>query len=135
MSGGSKTLLVFLLIPFLMGLGHDVYYNYFSNPEKIEQSKSLGIDPSTFRATDMGWVFIEYAPNGFRSLRSATPDVIWKNGIDPILRLPTMVVGLLPFAIALLIIFLNNFLSHNSYTPNSKAYMQGKSSKTNYNRR
>lgn len=135
MSSGSKTLLIILLIPFLAGLGHDIYYNYLSSQDKITQSKNMDIDPSKFKATDAGWVFIQYAPNAFQSLRNTAPKAIWQTGIDPILRLPTMLVGLIPFLIAFVIILLNKFLSHNSSIPNSKAYMQGKANKATYKRR
>lgn len=137
MSSGSKTLLILLLIPFLMSVGHDVYYNYFSSKDKIEQSKNLNIDPTKFKATDAGWVFIQYAPNAFQGLRKATPKPVWSNGIDPILRLPTMVVGLIPFLIAFTIIMLNKFLNHNMSAPSSKSYMQDrdKTNKSTYKRR
>ncbi|NCO03807.1 MAG: hypothetical protein GW903_06415 [Alphaproteobacteria bacterium] len=135
MSSGSKTLLIILLIPFLMGVAHDVYYNYFSSQDKIIQSKNLNIDPAKFKITDAGWVFIQYAPNTFQGLRSAAPQSVWRNGIDPILRLPTMVVGLIPFLIAFVIILLNKFLSHNMSVSHTKTYMQGKTNKSTYKRR
>lgn len=135
MSDGSKLLLFILLIPFFLAMGHDVYYNYFSNPKKIEKSTTIGVDPAEFRATDMGWVVIEYSPGTFKAIKHGSPEFVWKNIIDPIFRLPTMVVGLIPFCIGLLITMLNGFLGQSAFQSSSKDYMQGKGFKSSYKRR
>ena len=100
MPDGAKTLLIILLIPFLLSVGHDIYINYFSDDEKIREVKALRIDPQKFLISDAGWVWNEYAP----SIMSSTRDMIqptstWRDKIDPILQLPTMVVGIIPWAI------------------------------------
>ena len=99
MPDGAKTLLVVLLIPFLMGLGHDIYFNYFADDEKIKAVKSLRIDPEKFLISDMGWVWNEYAPNGMQMARDSIEPATWTSYIDPVLQLPTMIVGLIPFII------------------------------------
>ena len=102
MSGGVKTFLVILLIPFLAGAGHDVYLNYFSNDEKIKQAKRLQINPEDFLASDLGWVWGNYHPASMEMARGAVEPEIWQSNVDPILQLPAMVVGLIPFALGVI---------------------------------
>ena len=102
MPDGAKTILVILLIPFLLGLGHDIYFNYFSNDEKVQEIKALRFNPDKFLISDAGWVFNEYAPNFMQSLRDSAEPQTWRKRIDPILQLPTMIVGLIPWAIAVM---------------------------------
>ncbi len=97
MSGGAKTFLVILLIPFLMGLGHDIYFNYFSDDEKIKDLKSLQINPKEFLISDAGWVWNNYSPNTLEAARMSFETSTWRTIIDPVLQLPTMIVGLLPW--------------------------------------
>ena len=99
MPDGAKTLLVILLIPFLLGVGHDIYLNYFSDDEKIREVKALRINPAKFLVSDMGWVWNEYAPNMMQSVRDMVEPSTWKSTFDPVLQLPTMIVGLIPWAI------------------------------------
>ena len=100
MPDGAKTLLVLLLIPFLLALGHDIYFNYFSDDEKIREVKAMRIDPEEFLISDAGWVWNEYAPSSMESARMSFEPETWRSKIDPILQLPTMVVGLIPWAFA-----------------------------------
>jgi hypothetical protein len=102
MPDGAKTLLVILLIPFLCALGHDLYINYFSDDEKIRNVKALRIDPQKFLVSDAGWVWNEYAPNVMSSARDMTAADIWEQKINPVLKLPTMVVSLIPWIITFL---------------------------------
>ena len=99
MPDGAKTLLVLLLIPFLLGLGHDVYFNYFADDAKIKAFKKMQIDPEEFLISDLGWVWNEYSPNTMETMRDSTEQESWVSYVDPVLQLPTMVVGLIPFAI------------------------------------
>ncbi len=100
MPDGAKTLLVILLIPFLLGVGHDIYFNYFSTDEKIREIKALRVDPNKFLVSDMGWVWNEYSPSTMQTIRDSVAPETFKTKLDPILQLPTMVVGLIPWAIA-----------------------------------
>lgn len=100
MPDGAKTLLVILLIPFLAGLGHDIYFNYFSDDERIREIKALRIDPEKFLVSDLGWVWNEYSPNTMEATRNMMEPETWVSKLDPVLQLPTMVVGLIPWAIA-----------------------------------
>lgn len=107
MPTGAKTLLVILLIPFLFGFGHDVYLNYFSDDAKIRDVKALRIDPSKFLVSDMGWVWNKYSPNTMEAARDMMEPATWQSKLDPILQLPTMVVGLIPWAITFAYLFLS----------------------------
>lgn len=102
MPDGAKTLLVLLLIPFLLGLGHDIYFNYFSDDEKIRAVKALRINPEEFLISDAGWVWNTYSPTTMETARDTIAPDTWASKIDPILQLPTMVVGLIPWAVVLL---------------------------------
>ncbi len=104
MPDGAKTLLVILLIPFLAGLGHDVYFNYFSDDEKVREIKALRIDPEKFLVSDLGWVWNEYSPNTMETARTMMEPETWVSKLDPVLQLPTMIVGLIPWAITLIYI-------------------------------
>jgi len=111
MPDGAKTLLTILLIPFLLAAGHDIYINYFSDPETIENIKNLQIQdiaddvvnaelpPNRFLISDMGWVWNEYAPNMMSAAREMVSADKWSSMINPILKLPTMIVGLIPWLI------------------------------------
>lgn len=96
MTGGVKTLLTILLLPLLASIGHDVYINYFSDSDKIKEIKRLQIDPDEFLVSDLGWIWQEYSPNTMKTARENIQTEVWKESVDPILQLPTMVVAFLP---------------------------------------
>lgn len=96
MPNNVKIIIFILLLPFFAGLGHDVYINYFSGSDKIKQIKQLQIDPGKFIASDIGWVWNEYAPENMKAARTMVEPEIWKEQVDPILKLPTMVAGIIP---------------------------------------
>lgn len=97
MSQSLKHLLLILLIPFFCAVGHDVYVNYFSSDEKIAEIKSLRVNPQDFLVSDLGWVWNEYAAGSMQIARDSITAEKWRTQIDPILRLPTMVVASFPF--------------------------------------
>lgn len=101
MPDGAKTLLLILFIPFLLGLGHDIYFNYFSDEEKIKETKSLRVNPKEFSVSDAGWLWKEYSPASMKVVHDTMEPETWKKFINPILQLPTMVVGLIPWATTL----------------------------------
>jgi|GEM_PF-2373535 len=101
MPDGAKTLLVILLIPFLLALGHDLYINYFSDDEKIREVKALRIDPEKFLISDAGWVWNEYSASTMEATRGMIDPETWTAKLDPVLQLPTMIVGLIPWAMTL----------------------------------
>ena len=148
MPDSAKTVLVILLIPFLLGLGHDIYFNYFSNDEKVQEIKALRFNPDKFLVSDAGWVFNEYAPNFMQSLRDSTAPQTWRKHIDPILQLPTMIVGLIPWAMTaayLLIAYilgiwpckgrLINLLPQRKRTDDFAVYKHAKTKATKFKRK
>ncbi len=109
MGSGTKFFLFIMLLPFLAGAGHDIYLNYFSDPEKVEQLKALQIDPDQFLISDLGWIWTEYAPGIMKEARTLMSSRTWSQYVDPVLQLPTMVVSIVPFfcvTVLLLIAFI-----------------------------
>ena len=96
MSGGVKIFIFILLLPFFAGVGHDVYINYFSDDQKIKEIKRLQIDPEEFLVSDMGWIWTNYSPSTMQAARDMVEVEVWKESVDPILQLPTMIVGIFP---------------------------------------
>lgn len=106
MSSGGKKLLFLLFLPFLLAVSHDVYFNYFSSDQKIRQVKQLRIDPEEFMASDLGWIWHNYHPASLETARTMVEPTIWKAQVDPILQLPSMVVGIIPFIIGCVFLIL-----------------------------
>jgi hypothetical protein len=97
MPTAAKKILLILLIPFLLAVGHDIYINYLSDDEKIREIKSLRIDPNKFMMSDTGWLWQEYSPSTMEMTRDMTEQDYWKNKIDPILQQPSIYLTILPF--------------------------------------
>lgn len=105
----AKNLLLILLVPFLLGLGHDLYINYLSDDEKIRELKALRVDPDKFMMSDLGWVWQEYSPASLEVVRDTFGVATWEAEVDPVLKQPTLLVTIIPFVcgvIALLIAFI-----------------------------
>lgn len=97
MSSSIKLFLFFMLLPFLVAVGHDVHMNYLADDEKIREVKNLRIDPNDFLASDLGWIWQKYHKPSMEIARTSVEPEVWKAKVDPILQLPTMVVGIIPF--------------------------------------
>ncbi len=106
MAGGAKLFLFILFLPFLAALGHDIHLAYFSDDEKIQQLENLNIDTSSFRISDLGWVWTNRSPDSYEWARQNFSIDTWQNILDPILQLPTMIVALIPFVVGTLILML-----------------------------
>ena len=61
--------------------------------------KNLRIDPEEFLISDLGWLWQNYFPQSMQIARDSTEPSIWVSHIDPILQMPSMVVGIMPFFI------------------------------------
>jgi len=107
MPNSAKILLFVLLFPFFAAVGHDVYINYFSTPEKQKQIERLQFNFDEFMISDTGWVWNEYAKDSMEIARGSIEPEQWTAQIDPILQLPTMVVGLIPFAIGVIFLVIS----------------------------
>lgn len=110
MPTAAKTILIILLLPFLAGLGHDVYINYFSDNEKIKEIKRLQVDPEAFLPSDLGWVWGEYHPASMNMMRDMIEPEVWKEKLDPLLQKPTILVAIVPFAVGVVFLLLTFIL-------------------------
>lgn len=118
MSDGLKLFVVILMLPFLAAVGHDVYLNYFSNVppgsdfsefdvEDIKVDiKNLDIKSGSFKTSELGWVWQHYSPNSLRSVNLLIDETVWDTLIDPLLKMKTIIVGLLPALFGLFILAL-----------------------------
>lgn len=104
MSNNAKTLLFILFIPFLAAVGHDVYLNYFSTPEKMKEVERLQINVDEYVISDTGWIWHEYSKETMNAARGSVTAEVWDSYINPILELPTMMIFGIP--LGLYIIFL-----------------------------
>ena len=104
-NGAAHTLLAILSIPFILAVSHDVYLNFFSSPEKIEEVKSLNIDPDKFQMTPLGWVWTQYSQITHDMVRDSVSPEIWKNKIVPVLKSKTIVVSAVPLGVGIVYTF------------------------------
>jgi len=62
----------------------------------MQQIKSLQIEPDKFIMSDLGWVWNEYAAENMKMARTMVEPEIWKDQVDPILQMPTIVASIVP---------------------------------------
>ena len=106
MSGGAKLWCFLLLIPFFAALGHDLWANYYATQEQKTRLEAFEIDPTAYQGSDLGYLLITYVPGIYENARTLVGEESWTKWVDPVLRLYTFVVALVPailFAIWLLI--------------------------------
>lgn len=96
MSEGVKLWCFLLLIPFFLTLGHDLYGNFYKNDESRARLEAFEIDPTAYRGSDVGYLFVTYAPNFYEKSKDFIGQENWIRWIDPILRLYTFIVALVP---------------------------------------
>ena len=145
MPQAAKTLLLILLIPFLLGAGHDLYVNYISDSQKFAEIKRLQVNSDDFMFSDLGWIWQEYSPSTLETVKDMMTPETWQKYIDPILKLPTMLMTILPFAcgiIALTLAFILGIWPFSRYGKQRKEdregygiYKNAKSKKTKYSRK
>jgi hypothetical protein len=99
MSTSGKIFLFILLLPFFAAIGHDVYYSYFLDEDKMKKVERLQIDHEDYTISDLGWIWNTYSPETMQQARQSVEPEIWVEKVDPILQYPTMIVGLVPFVI------------------------------------
>lgn len=119
----AKSFIAILLLPILLAVGHDLYINYFSTPEKMQQVENLNIDLYDFKISDAGWVWQRYALASMNDARTLVDENQWKEVIDPILQLPTAVVAAAPLGIGLvylLLAFMAGIWPFTRYSDNRK---------------
>lgn len=101
MSGGVKTFLFILIIPLLLAVSHDVYLNYLSNSDKIEQIASMSVSPDEFQMTELGWVWLEYSEESYALVKESVSEKTWAKYIGPTLNMKTIIVSAAPIPIGL----------------------------------
>ena len=96
MSDGVKLWCFILLIPFFAAIGHDLYANFYKNEENKTRLEAFEIDPNVYQGSDLGYLLVTYTPDLFTAARDTVGEETWVQWIDPILRLYTFVVALVP---------------------------------------
>ena len=124
MPNKAKTIIFILFIPFLAAVGHDIYMNYFSTPEKIKQVERLQIDIDGYVMSDTGWIWHEYSKDTINAVRDAVPTEIWDSYINPILELPTMLVCGIPLVLAILFLVISFALGVGPFAHRGKMRKQ-----------
>lgn len=94
---GKLFLLTFIfLLPAFAALGHDLYIAYGANEEKLEQLQALDINPGQFHLSDIGHLWVVYAPDSLNDVRSNVSLSTWENFIAPLLEQTAVIVALVP---------------------------------------
>jgi hypothetical protein len=145
MPQAAKNLLIILFIPFLLGVGHDLYVNYISDSEKFAEIKRLQVNPDDFMMSDIGWIWQEYSPSTLETIKDMNSTETWENKINPVLKTPTIIVTAIPFicgVIALALAFIIGVWPFSRYGKQRKAdqegygiYKKARGKKTDYSRK
>lgn len=96
MSEGVKLWCFLLLIPFFAAIGHDLYANFYKNEDNKVRLESFEIDPKAYQGSDLGYLVVTYVPDAYEKGKELVGQERWERWIDPILRLYTFVVALVP---------------------------------------
>ena len=96
MSDTVKLWCFLLLLPFFAVVGHDLYANYLSDESKIAKLEAYDIDPASYQGSDLGYLIVKYAPGAYEYGKELVGEPNWNKWIDPILRLYSFVVALVP---------------------------------------
>lgn len=96
MSDTIKLWCFLLLLPFFLVVGHDLYANYYADEGKRTRLEAFDIDPTAYQSSDLGYLVVKYLPGAYENLRSAVGEENWAKWIDPVLRLYSFVVALVP---------------------------------------
>ena len=95
-----------LLLPFVAAVGHDIWASFYADEKVKEKVETLSIQPEEVveatRASDFGYLFLTYTPKFYEKAREAVGADNWAKWVDPILRMYTAVVALIPLAIFLI---------------------------------
>jgi hypothetical protein len=96
MSDSVKLWCFLLLLPFFAVVGHDLYANYLSDESKITKLEAFEIDPSAYQGSDIGYLIVKYMPALYENGKIMIGEETWVKWVDPILRLYSFVVALVP---------------------------------------
>ena len=96
MSDTVKLWCFLLLLPFFLVVGHDLYANYYADEGKRTRLEAFDIDPTAYQSSDLGYLVVKYLPGVYENLKSAVGEENWIKWADPVLRLYSFVVALIP---------------------------------------
>lgn len=96
MSDSVKLWCFLLLLPFFLVVGHDLYANYLSDEAKKTKLEAFEIDPMAYQSSDLGYLIVKYIPNAYENGTALIGEKNWSTWVDPILRLYSFVVALVP---------------------------------------
>lgn len=96
MSDGVKLWCFLLLIPFFAAIGHDLYANFYKNEENKTRLEAFEIDPKAYQNSDLGYLLVNYVPDIYDNARDMIGEENWIKWVDPVLRLYTFVIALVP---------------------------------------
>ena len=118
------------LVPFFFAVGYDFHANFMTTEEQKNRLESFQIDPKSYQNSDFGYVVMKYAPDQYWAAREAAGEEIWNKWVDPVLRLYTFVIALLPAALFLIWGFVSLIVDGAS-----GFFMRGRSGKSAMNAR
>lgn len=96
MSDTVKLWCFLLLLPFFLVVGHDLYANYLADEDKKARLEAFDIDPNAYQSSDLGYLVVKYIPSVYENVTGVIGEDIWAKWIDPVLRLYSFVVALIP---------------------------------------
>jgi hypothetical protein len=100
MSQSIKLACFLLLLPFFAAIGHDIYVNYYGDPDKAaetsQQLENLQLDPETYQASDLGYLLVNYTPGLYDGAKASVGDENWVRFVDPVLQQYTFAIALVP---------------------------------------
>lgn len=126
MPSGAKILLFILLMPFLAALGHDVYQSYLSDDDKIKQVKRLKVDLDEFKPSDVGWIWQKYHKESMEMAYNSVEPEMWEKKVNPILQMPSMGVGIVPFILGCVYLLLSFILGVWPFSRHGQLKSDGK---------
>ncbi len=120
-----------VLLPFFIAVGFDLYSNYLSSADQKARLEAFEIDPKAFQSSDFGYVLLKHAPDQYYMAKDMIGEPTWGTWIDPILRLYTYVVALLPATLFFIWIFVSRMfdagpLAVGAVSKNGKGRSEGK---------
>lgn len=143
MHGGVKTFILIITIPLILAVSHDIYFNYFSSSEKMNQVSSMNVDPDKFEMSELGWVWLEYSKDSHNMLKDSVSDETWAKYIRPLMNMKTIIVAAAPIPVVFFLLLSAWVIGiwpfahvHKAKKPKlDTVYTNAKTKKQSYNRK
>lgn len=91
--------LFILLIPAFVVLGHDSYIAFGETEQKINDLKHMQFDDHNFAFSDLGYLWIAYAPGSLNMLRDMISSENWEGILAPLIEQKAIFLALIPAVI------------------------------------